>query len=207
MGDDLTKVLSMLKEVLVANKAEGAAAVLAADGARAEGVPKLELTPNEVKLEGVSNYLSWSRRGMLLLKMKAVEGYVLGEVDEPVDKKGVEWKKWSTTDSGILAWLLSSLTPSVAASVEALAASKEVWEALSQMYSGKGNVMLVSQLEDKVHDLIQGEKSVMTYVGELKHLWADLDHLDPLVLAHSECVMAAKNWIEGTGVEVFKGSG
>ena len=203
MGDDLTKVLSMLKDVLVANKAEGAAAVLAADGARAERVPKLELTPNEVKLEGVSNYLSWSRRGLLLLKMKAVEGYVLGEVDEPVDKKGVEWKKWSTTDSGILAWLLSSLTPSVAASVEALSASKEVWEALSQMYSGKGNVMLVSQLKDKVHDLIQGEKSVMTYVGELKHLWADLDHLDPLVLAHSECVVAAKNWIEGRRVLKF----
>ena len=85
---------------------------------------KLELTPNEVKLEGVSNYLSWSRRGLLLLKMKVVEGYVLGEVDEPMDKKGAEWKKWSTVDSGILAWLLSSLTPSVAASVEALSASK-----------------------------------------------------------------------------------
>jgi hypothetical protein len=68
------------------------------------------------------------------------------------------------------------------------------------MYSDKGNVMLVSQLEDKLHDLIQGEKSVMTYVGELKQLWADLDHLDPLVLAHSECVVAAKKWIEGKRV-------
>ena len=203
MGDDLTKVLSKLTEILTANSAEGAAAARAADGARAEGVPKLELTPNEIKLEGVSNYLSWSRRGLLLLKMKAVEGYVLGEVDEPADKKAVEWKKWSTTDSGILAWLLSSLTPSVAASVEALSASKEVWEALSQMYSGKGNVMLISQLEDRVHDLIQGEKSVMTYVGELKQLWADLDHLDPLVLAHSECVVAAKKWIEGRRVLKF----
>jgi hypothetical protein len=71
------------------------------------------------------------------------------------------------------------------------------------MYSGKGNVMLVSQLEDKLHDLIQGEKSVMTYVGELKQLWADLDHLDPLVLAHSECVVAAKKWIEGKRVLKF----
>ena len=95
-------------------------------------------------------------------------------------------KKWSITDSGILAWLLSSLTPSVAASVEALSTSKEVWETLSQMYSGKGNVMLISQLEDKVHVLIHGDKSVMTYVDELKQLWADLDYLDPLVLAHSE---------------------
>ena len=98
MGDDLTKVLSKLTEILTANSAEGAAAARAADGARAEGVPKLELTPNEVKLEGVSNYLSWSRRGLLLLKMKAVEGYVLGEVNEPEDKKSAEWKKWSIID-------------------------------------------------------------------------------------------------------------
>ena len=126
-----------------------------------------------------------------------------GEVTEPEEKKGARWKKWSTTDSGILAWLLSSLTPSVAASVEALQTAKEVWDALSQMYSGKGNVMLVSQLEDKLHDLTQGEKSVMTYVGELKQLWADLDYLDPLVLAHPECVVAAKKWIEGKRVMKF----
>jgi hypothetical protein len=80
--------------------------------------------------------------------MKALEGYVLGEVDEPVEKKSVEWKKWSTTDSGILAWLLNSLSPSVDASVEALPTATEVWKVLSRMYSGKGNVMLVSQLED-----------------------------------------------------------
>jgi hypothetical protein len=63
--------------------------------------------------------------------------------------------------------------------------------------------MLVSQLEDRLHDLTQGEKSVMTYVGELKQLWADLDHLDPLVLAHSECVVAAKKWVEGKRVLKF----
>lgn len=91
----------------------------------------------------------------------------------------------------------------MAASVEALTTAREVWDALSQMYSGKGNVMLVSQLEDKVHDLTQGERMVMTYVGELKQVWADLDFLNPLVLAHPECVAAAKKWIEGKRVLKF----
>ena len=156
MGDDLAKALDRLAEILTAKTTEATAVVRSADGAllagasQVEGVQKLELAPNEIKLEGVSNYLSWSRRGRLLLKSKALEGYVLGEVAEPVEKQGAEWKKWSTTDSGILAWLLSSLTLPVAASVEALATAKEVWEALSQMYSGKGNVMLVSQLEDRL---------------------------------------------------------
>ncbi|XP_071681374.1 uncharacterized protein [Lolium perenne] len=135
--------------------------------------------------------------------MKALEGYVLGEVDEPVEKKSDEWKKWNTTDSCILAWLLNSLSKSVAASIDALPIAKEVWKALSQMDSGKGNVMLVSQLEDRVHDLNQGEKPSVTHVAELKQLWADLDHLDPLVLAHSECVVVAKKLVEGRLVLKF----
>jgi hypothetical protein len=196
----LAKALDRLAELLTAKTTEAMVVPKAVDGAsQTEGVERLELTPNEVKLEGVSNYLSWSRRGLLQLKMKALEGYVMGEVDEPVEKKSVEWKKWSTTDSGILAWLLNSLSPSV----EALPTAKKVWKVLSQMYSGKGNVMLVSQLEDRVHDLTQGEKPVVTYVAELKKLWVDLDHLDPLVLAHPQCVVAAKKWDEGRRVLKF----
>ena len=36
---------------------------------------KLELVPNEVKLEGSRNYLSWSRRVKVLLSVKGVEQY------------------------------------------------------------------------------------------------------------------------------------
>jgi hypothetical protein len=129
MGDDVAKALDRLADLLSAKTADAAiAAAKAAEGTplSAARVHKLELTPNEVKLEGVGNYLSWSRRGLLLLKMKDLEGYVLGEVNEPEERKRAEWRKWSTTDSGILAWLLSSLTPSVAAFVEALPTAKEV---------------------------------------------------------------------------------
>ena len=37
---------------------------------------KLELMPNDVKLEGSKNYLSWSRRAQLILKTKEVEHYM-----------------------------------------------------------------------------------------------------------------------------------
>lgn len=55
-------------------------------------------------------------------------------------------------------------------------------DTLSKMFSGKGNVPLVSQIEDTIHDLTQGDKTVTTYVGELNRAWADLDHLAPLLL-------------------------
>jgi hypothetical protein len=37
---------------------------------------KLELVPNDVKLEGSKNYLSWSRRVQVLLGDKGVEHYI-----------------------------------------------------------------------------------------------------------------------------------
>ena len=93
------------------------------------------------------------------------------------------------TDSLIFAWLLNSLTPSIAASAEGLPNASEVWSTLSKMYSGKGNLMLMAQIEDAVHDLRQGEKGLMAYVADLQCLWADLDHCDPLELPHSDCVV------------------
>jgi hypothetical protein len=90
--------------------------------------------PNEIKLEGVGNYLSWSRRGLRILRTKDVEGYVLGKDKAPEDEESVKWRKWSATDSLVLTWLLNSLTPSVAASVEALSTAAEVWKALEEMY-------------------------------------------------------------------------
>jgi hypothetical protein len=91
-------------------------------------------------------------------------------------------------------------------SVDALSTSTEVWDVVSKMYSGKGNGMLVPQIEDTIHDLTQGEKSVMTYVRELRRAWADLDHLAPLGMPHSECVAVLKKWIEDTRVmKLFKG--
>lgn len=54
-----------------------------------------------------------------------------------------------------------------------------------------------------VHDMKQGERSVLEYVAELQHLWTDLDYYDPLELSHAECVLAAKKWIERTRVMKF----
>jgi hypothetical protein len=147
----MAKVLDKLANLLAAKTADGPSSATSGEGRKAaphgEMHYKLELMRDEIKLDGVGSYLSWSRRGMLILRTKSTEGYVLGKVLEPEEKEGQEWKRWSATDSLVLTWLLNSLTPVVAASVEALSTSTEVWDALSKMYSGKGNVMLVSQLK------------------------------------------------------------
>jgi hypothetical protein len=57
---------------------------------------------------------------LLVLRTKGLEGYVLGEVSESTDKGSVEWKKWSVTNSLIVASMLNSLVPEISTSVEAV---------------------------------------------------------------------------------------
>jgi hypothetical protein len=80
----------------------------------AESAQKIELVPNDVKLEEVNNYLSLSRRTMCLLKAKKLEGLVNGESAEPKDKSSAEWKDWDATNSMVTALMLSSMTPAIA---------------------------------------------------------------------------------------------
>ena len=192
MGDEnLSTVVEKLAELITAKGGGPASAGGGAIVPHTEAGQKLELMPNDIKLEGVTNYLRWSRRALLILNTKGLDERVKGETAEPPDKASSEWKKWSATNSLIVAWILNSLVPDIAASVEALTHASEIWDTLSNLYSGKGNMMLIAEIEDKVHDLRQGEKTMMAYVAELQHIWGDLDHVDPLELAHGECMSAA----------------
>lgn len=57
---------------------------------------KLELVPNDVKLEGNNNYLSWSRRVHVILGGKGVEHYLEESCVEMIDKLSTDWRVWHT---------------------------------------------------------------------------------------------------------------
>ena len=61
-------------------------------GPREERELKLELMPNEVKLEGSKNYLSWARRVRVILGGKGVEHYLEEDCVELADKLSPEWR-------------------------------------------------------------------------------------------------------------------
>jgi hypothetical protein len=157
-----------------------------------EQAQKIELMPNDVKLEGVKNYLAWSRSALRLLKAKGLEGYVNGDLVEPKDKLSAEWKDWEVTNSLVVAWMLSSMVPAIASTVDTIISAVEMLKAIEQMYSGVGNVTLMVETEDRLHNIKQGERSVAEFVQELHCLWAHADHYDPIELPHLECVVYVK---------------
>lgn len=54
-----------------------------------QAMQRIELLPNEIKLEGTINYPSWSRSALLNLQIQGLEKYV-EECTEPENKVGAE---------------------------------------------------------------------------------------------------------------------
>ena len=69
---------------------------------RQEVAQKIELSPMDMKLEGATNYLSWSRRALLAVEQKELDGHLLGAVAEPGDKTTVEGKRWKAINSVLI---------------------------------------------------------------------------------------------------------
>lgn len=132
---------------------------------------KLELIPNDVKLEGSKNYLSWSRRVQLILGRKGVEHYLAEDCVEPANKLSPEWRVWHTTNSSIVAWLLASMSPSVSKVVEAMNNGAQIWKTLSNRYFKQGNVMVMIEIQNKADAVKQAGRPVLQYASELQYLW------------------------------------
>ena len=88
----------------------------------------------------------------------------------------MEGKRWKVINSMLIGWLLNPVVPFIGRSIEGLLTSPAIWMTLSTLYSGKGNVMLIAQVERKISRLRQGDVIiVMTYVAELQTLWVEQD--------------------------------
>ena len=84
--------------------------------------------PIDIKLEGMKNYLAWSRRALLQLQSKKLEGFINGEITEPKDKLSNEWKNWNATNALVVTWLFNSMTPTIAGSVDTITSASEIWK-------------------------------------------------------------------------------
>jgi hypothetical protein len=57
---------------------------------------------------------------------------------------------WSNTNSLVMSWLLTSVSPSIAGMVESINSIAHVWKVLTGMYFGAGSVMMMMEVEEKI---------------------------------------------------------
>jgi Retrotransposon gag protein len=91
-------------------------------------------------------------------------------------------------------WLLSSLTPSIASTVDGIDRVKDVWEKLKRTYDGVGNNLRVFQIKREIEAIVQGDRSIQEYATDLKRLWTDYDHFSPAACCKDpECKKGARD--------------
>ncbi|XP_073098849.1 uncharacterized protein [Elaeis guineensis] len=118
---------------------------------------KITLKTNPVKLDGPESH--------------NLEEFISGTAKRP-EGDVIAVRQWNSNNSRVVAWLLASMVPSVAHTVEALTNTYELWQAVVTTYSYK------------------------EYVGELKRLWNDFDFYSPFTPTHPDDVDVFRKWIE-----------
>jgi hypothetical protein len=63
------------------------------------------------------------------------------------NKESAEWKMCSNTNSLIVSWLLSFVSPNIARMVESVSSAAQVWKVLIGMYFEAGSVMMIEVAE------------------------------------------------------------
>jgi hypothetical protein len=72
------------------------------------------------------------------------------------------------------------MSPSVGKMVEVMPTVAQIWRTLSNMYSKRGNVMVMMEIHNKADAVKQAGRPVEQYASELQYLWGELDHYAPL---------------------------
>jgi len=79
----------------------------------------------------------------------------------------------------------------------------QIWRTLSNMYSRKGNVMVMMEIQSKADAVKQAGRSVEQYASELQYLWGELDHYAPLSMRDPQDAQDVQKWVEDRRVTQF----
>ena len=74
-------------------------------------------------------------------------------------------------NSMIIAWLWNSMTPEISDTCMLLAMTKDIWDAIQQMYSKSKDTTQVYEVKVKMIAIKKGSKTVTEYANQLTTLW------------------------------------
>lgn len=131
---------------------------------------------NPIKLDG-SNYLIWSRSCYLTIVSRGLTGYLTGESVQPTTGDDAI-RKWISENALVMAYLVNSMTDSIARGYLFLDTAAKIWEAAKETYSQVGNDAQIYELQQKIHETKQRELSLSQYYSKLRSLWHELDFYD-----------------------------
>ncbi|KAA8515099.1 hypothetical protein F0562_018114 [Nyssa sinensis] len=121
------------------------------------------------------NYPQWQKAMTRALNAKNKLGFVDGTLQRP-DPTKPKYTQWNQTKDMVLTWILNSISPSLATSLEYHTDPHDVWVDLSSQFSHDNNVRIY-QLKQTLSFLQQTTNLVHDYYNCMKQIWDELGHL------------------------------
>jgi len=105
----------------------------------------------------------------MALTVKNKIGFIDGSMKEPDEKKFDEHQQWNQCNSLVKTWLLGSMSKEIATNVINCKDVRQMWLDLQKRFSHV-NVVQLFNVENEIHDCVQGNMSIGSYFTKLKGL-------------------------------------
>ncbi|CAN1137158.1 hypothetical protein LINPERHAP2_LOCUS9879 [Linum perenne] len=120
------------------------------------------------------NYMQWSQSFLVFIGSRGKEGYLTGETPAP-EETDAKYRSWKLNDNLVKTWLLSSMTTPIGDHFLVYKTAKDIWEHAEDAYSNVDNTAEILDIQTRLYNLKQGDKSVSEYYNTLCHLWLEID--------------------------------
>ncbi|GAU51749.1 hypothetical protein TSUD_415410 [Trifolium subterraneum] len=131
-----------------------------------------------------TNYHSWSRAMTMALKSKNKLRFVNGFLPRP-DDKDHDSLAWDRCNTMIMSWISNAVDADISQSVLWMDTASEIWQDLKERFY-QGDVFRISDIQEEIYTLKQGDNSISAYYTKMKKLWQELDNFRPI--PQSNCV-------------------
>ncbi|MCI17179.1 flavonol sulfotransferase-like protein, partial [Trifolium medium] len=98
------------------------------------------------------------------------------------DRDSLAWDRCNTM---LMSWLNNYVEPEISQSILWLDSALEIWQELKERFY-QGDVFHISDLQEEIFSLKQGDSTIFTYYTKLKKLWQEIDNFRPI--PESNCV-------------------
>ncbi|XP_038704745.1 uncharacterized protein LOC120000689 [Tripterygium wilfordii] len=125
------------------------------------------------------NYPIWSHAMLMALIVKNKDGFIDGIVTKPPIESTAEMKQWIRCNLLVKGWILNTISPDIGQSIMYNEGASSLWSELKERL-GLTNIVYLFQIEQEIHDCLQGNMSIGEYYTKLKSLWDKRDVLCPM---------------------------
>ena len=106
--------------------------------------------------------------------------------NQPPCSKDPSYACWRKEEDTIQLWLLENLSPKISDRYLYMKTVETLWEKARQAHSKEHDESQIYRLVQKSILLMQGDRSVTEYAGELECIWSEIDHYRPVLNLDSE---------------------